>query len=87
MLQWTKPYNGESPVELYTVSVWLLLAASGSYKTEKLQTWNTTDTKYSLNLEWDQKYTAAVSAWNRYGQSSYGLERQFRTERLRSHGR
>lgn len=77
-LQWAKPYNGGSPVEVYTVSVWKLLTGNGSKETPK--TWNTTETRYTLvDLEWNQNYTTAVSAWNRYGQGFYGMERHFRT--------
>lgn len=77
-LQWAKPYNGGSPVEVYTVSVWKLLTGNGSKETPK--TWNTTETRYTLvDLEWNQNYTTAVSAWNRYGQGFYGVERHFRT--------
>jgi len=76
-LEWTKPYNGESTIEVYTVLVWVLLATNGSIYKEKLRTWNTTDTKYTLDLEWNHNYTTAVSAWNKYGQSFYGWERNF----------
>ena len=82
LLQWTKPYNGESAIEVYTVSVWILLATNRSVYKERLRSWNTTETKFTLNLGWNRNYTTAVSAWNKYGQSFYGVERHFKTGRF-----
>ncbi|XP_068734303.1 uncharacterized protein [Montipora capricornis] len=79
-LQWTKPCDGESPIEAYTVSVWMTLAYNGSYRKTRLGSWNTTNTKYDLVLKWNQTYTVAVSAWNRYGRSACSLKKQFKTD-------
>ena len=73
-LQWTKPYNGESPIVKYTVYI-----RQSSNKQERGNSWNTTKLSYTLDLEWAQNYTASVTAWNRYGESSLGLKRQFTT--------
>ena len=80
VLQWTKPYNGESPIQFYIISVWVSLTNNRSHHKERPSTWNTTETTYSLDLNWNQNYTVTVSAWNRYGHSFYGLERHFKTE-------
>lgn len=81
-LQWTKPYNGESPIAKYTVYIWVSTAAiQGSRSKEKANSWHTTKSSYTLDLEWAQNYTASVTAWNRYGESSLGLKRQFTTEK------
>lgn len=72
-LQWTKPYNGESPIVKYTVYIWV------QGKKEWVKSWNTTKLNYTLDLEWAQNYTESVTAWNRYGESSLGLERNFTT--------
>ena len=80
LLQWTIPYNGESPIEIYTVTVWLYRASNGSDFKETPNSWNTTNTMYSLmDLQWNQNYTTAVSAWNKHGKSFYGRERRFTT--------
>ena len=78
-LQWTKPYNGESPIVKYTVYIWVSSTMQGSRNKERANSWNTPNSSYTLDLEWAQNYTASVTAWNRYGESSLGLERQFRT--------
>lgn len=80
LLQWREPYDGQSAITRYTVYVWVFVATSGSYSKERLNSWNTTKHNYSLELDWDQKYTVAVSAWNKYGESSPLLERHFRTD-------
>lgn len=78
-LQWTMPYNGESPIEIYTLYIWVLMGTNGSHYKERL---NTTATNYTLELDWAQNYTAAVSAWNKYGESSPAVEKHFRTGRV-----
>lgn len=80
-LQWTKPYNGESPIVKYTVYIWVSTAMQGSRNKELANSWHTTNSSYTLDLEWAQNYTASVTAWNRYGESSLGLKRQFTTEK------
>lgn len=78
-LQWTKPYNGESHIVMYTLYIWVFIATNGSRYKERVNSWNTTKSSYTLELEWAKNYTASVSAWNRYGKSSPGSERHFRT--------
>ncbi|KAL9965834.1 hypothetical protein ACROYT_G029686 [Oculina patagonica] len=79
-LQWTIPYDGESPIRIYTLYIWVFTATvNSSHHKGRLDSWNTTEANYTLELDWDQNYTAAVSAWNKYGKSSPVLERQFRT--------
>ena len=79
-LQWARPYNGESPIEIYTVTVWLYRASNGSDFKETPNSWNTTQTYSLVDLpQWNQNYTTAVSAWNKYGQSFYGREIRFTT--------
>nr|XP_058971305.1 neural cell adhesion molecule 1-B-like isoform X2 [Pocillopora verrucosa] len=81
-LHWRTPYNGESPIKIYIVHLWVLItAANGSSHKEHLSSWNTTEMSYALDLDWDRNYSAAISAWNKYGES-LGLslmERQFST--------
>ena len=78
-LQWTKPYNGESSIVKYTVYVWVFTTMQGSRNKERANFWNTTKTRYTLDLKWALNYTASVTAWNRYGESSLGLEILFTT--------
>ncbi|KAL9965831.1 hypothetical protein ACROYT_G029682 [Oculina patagonica] len=79
-LQWTIPYDGESPIRIYTVYIWRFTATvNGSHHKETLNSWNITETNYTLELDWAQNYTTAVSAWNKYGESSPVIERHFRT--------
>lgn len=78
-MQWTKPYNGESPIVMYTVYIWVSTATQGSLKKESVNSWNTSKSNTTVELEWAQNYTASVSAWNRYGESSPGLEIDFTT--------
>jgi len=78
-LQWTKPYNGESPIVMYTVYIWVSTVTHGSLKKESVNSWNTTKSNTTVELEWAQNYTASVSALNRYGESSPGLEIDFTT--------
>ncbi|XP_068685321.1 uncharacterized protein [Montipora foliosa] len=79
LLHWEIPYNGESSIEVYTVSVWTIVASNGQRSKQWLNSLNTTQTKYQLNLNWDNNYTIAVSAWNKYGQGHYGIEGNCRT--------
>ena len=62
--------------------VWVFISASGSQNRERLDSWNTTKTKYTLELDWAQNYTVTVSAWNKYGESSVVLKRHFTTGRV-----
>ena len=78
-LQWSKPYNGESPIVMYTVYIWVFTTTQGLPNKERVNSWNTTESHYTKDLEWAQNYTVSVSAWNRYGESSPGLERNFTT--------
>ncbi|CAH3175068.1 unnamed protein product, partial [Porites lobata] len=81
ILQWKKPYNGESPIQMYSVSVWILLSANnGSNYKNRLGSWNTNGTNFTLDVEWNHNYTTSVSAWNKHGQSVSSAERQFKTE-------
>ena len=75
-LQWTEPYNGKSPITMYTIHVWkIIVYLNGSLFWEKIKTWNTTKTlSLMLNLEWNQNYTVAVSAWNKYGKGSSSIK-------------
>lgn len=82
LVLWAKPYNGERPIEVYTVTVWIRQASNSSYHMEKLNTWNTTDTEYRLDLRWNLNYKVAVSAWNSFGQSFNGSPKTFTTKRL-----
>ncbi|XP_022796342.1 neural cell adhesion molecule 1-like isoform X2 [Stylophora pistillata] len=79
-LPWRTPYDGESPIKIYTVYLWVLTAAAdGSLYKEYFNSWNTTEISYALDLHWDRKYSVVISAWNKYGES-LGLslvERQF----------
>lgn len=81
-LHWRTPYNGESPIKIYIVHLWVIItAANGSSHKEHLSSLNTTEMSYALDLDWDRNYSAAISAWNKYGES-LGLslmERQFST--------
>ena len=80
ILQWKKPYNGESPIQMYSVSVWILLSANnGSHYKDRLGSWNTNGTNFTLDVEWNHNYTTSVSAWNKHGQSVSSAERQFKT--------
>ena len=80
ILQWKKPYNGESPIQMYSVSVWKLLSANnGSHYKVRLGSWNTNGTNFTLDVEWNHNYTTSVSAWNKHGQSVSSAERQFKT--------
>lgn len=83
ILQWKKPYNGESPIQMYSVSLWILVSANSSsnYK-ERKGSWNTTGTNIILDVEWNHNYTTSVSAWNKHGQSVSSAERQFKTGRF-----
>lgn len=78
-LQWLKPYNGKSPIVMYTVYIWVSTTTRGPRNKERVNSWNTTESHYTKELEWAQNYTVSVSAWNRYGESSPGLERNFTT--------
>jgi len=78
-LQWSKPYNGESPIVMYTVYIWVFTTTQGLPNKERVNSWNTTESHYTKDLEWAQNYTVSVSAWNRYGESSPGLERNLTT--------
>ncbi|KAM7442955.1 hypothetical protein ABFA07_008214 [Porites harrisoni] len=81
ILRWKKPYNGESPIQMYSVSVWKLLSANnGSHYKDRLGSWNTNGTNFTLDVEWNHNYTTSVSAWNKHGQSVSSAERQFKTE-------
>ena len=83
ILQWKKPYNGESPIQMYSVSVWILLSANnGSNYKDRLGSWNTNGTNFTLDVEWNHNYTTSVSAWNKHGQSVSSAERQFKTGRF-----
>ena len=83
ILQWKKPYNGESPIQMYSVSVWKLLSANnGSHYKDRLGSWNTNGTNFTLDVEWNHNYTTSVSAWNKHGQSVSSAERQFKTGRF-----
>ena len=75
-LQWTEPYNGKSPITMYTIHVWkIIVYLNGSLFWKKIKTWNTTKTlSLMLNLEWNQNYTVAVSAWNKYGIGSSSIK-------------
>ncbi|KAJ7378257.1 hypothetical protein OS493_024207 [Desmophyllum pertusum] len=44
-LQWTKPYNGESPIGIYTIYIWVT-------NNGNVNSWNTTETNYTLELDW-----------------------------------
>lgn len=80
-LQWETPYNGESSIQAYTISVWILKGNKNEEKSKKwLRQWNTTKTNYKMDLKWGVNYTVAISAWNKYGQSFYGIEEHFSTE-------
>lgn len=74
-LQWTRPYNGESPIGIYTIYIWVT-------NNGNVNSWNTTETNYTLELDWGQNYTVDVSAWNEYGESSSLSEKHFRTGRV-----
>ncbi|XP_022796344.1 neural cell adhesion molecule 1-B-like isoform X4 [Stylophora pistillata] len=80
-LHWRTPYDGESPIKIYTVYLWVLTAAAdGSPYKEYFSSWNTTEISSTLDLHWDRNYSVVISAWNKYGES-LGLsvvERQFR---------
>ena len=79
-LQWETPYNGESSIQAYTISVWILKGNKNEEKSKKWQRqWNTTKTNHNIDLKWGVNYTIAVSAWNKYGQSLYGIEEHFST--------
>ena len=83
ILQWKKSYNGESPIQMYSVSVWILLSANnGSHYKDRLGSWNTNGTNFTLDVEWNHNYTTSVSAWNKHGQSVSSAERQFKTGRF-----
>ncbi|XP_067052262.1 fibronectin type III domain-containing protein 3B-like [Acropora muricata] len=79
-LQWTKPSDGQSPIETYTVSVWMVITNNGSEYKKRMGSWNTMRMKHDLVLKWNQSYTVAVSAWNSYGQSASSLHKQFKTD-------
>ena len=79
-LQWTKPSDGQSPIETYTVSVWMVITKNGSEYKKRMGSWNTVRTKHDFVLKWNQNYTVAVSAWNSYGQSASSLHKQFKTD-------
>lgn len=83
-LHWRKPYDGESPIITYTVYVWIPTTANGSQYKEDLNSWNTTKMSYDLELNWGRNYSAAVSAWNKYGESTSCpmMERQFSTGKV-----
>lgn len=75
-LQWTEPYNGKSPITMYTIHVWkIIVYLNGSLLWKKLKTCNTTKTlSLMLILERNQNYTVAVSAWNKYGKGSSSIK-------------
>ena len=68
---------------MYSVSVWILLSANnGSNYKDRLGSWNTNGTNFTLDVEWNHNYTTSVSAWNKHGQSVSSAERQFKTGRF-----
>ncbi|XP_022790268.1 uncharacterized protein LOC111329763 isoform X1 [Stylophora pistillata] len=71
-LQWLEPYDGKSPITMYTLYVWKInFSSDDSLSLKIFKTFNTTETfSAKLNLEWNQNYTVAVSAWNKYGEGS-----------------
>ncbi|PFX25855.1 Tyrosine kinase receptor Cad96Ca [Stylophora pistillata] len=75
-LKWTEPYSGKSPITMYTLYVWKInFSSDGSLSLKIFKTFNTTDTfSLKLNLEWNQSYTVAVSAWNKFGEGSSSSE-------------
>ena len=81
LIRWTEPYNGESPIKLYTVTVWLISTVNNSHQTERPISRNTTETKLSLKFKWNKTYQVAVSAWNIHGQSFYLTPKIFTTGR------
>ncbi|XP_074633212.1 uncharacterized protein LOC141891999 isoform X2 [Acropora palmata] len=81
LIRWTEPYNGESPIKLYTVTVWLISAVNNSHQTERPISRNTTETKLSLKFKWNKTYQVAVSAWNIHGQSFCRTPKIFTTRR------
>ena len=80
LFRWTEPYDGESPIKLYTVTVWLS-AGSNLHQKERPISWNTTETKLSLDFIWNTTYKVVVSAWNSHGQSFFGTPKIFTTGR------
>ena len=79
LIRWTEPYNGESPIKLYTVTVWLISAVNNLQQKERPISRNTTKTKLSLKFKWNNTYKVAVSAWNIHGQSFYRTPKNFTT--------
>ena len=43
LFRWTEPYDRESPIKLYTVTVWLMSAGNNLHQKERPISWNTTE--------------------------------------------